>query len=146
MSSSGLARQHKGDVIGLFFSADPGVESQHDLSGDHMQGLVAIAADDLHHALFAKLAEVVLRLRDAVRVGDEDISRLHVEAVFVVVHAVHQTDDRSALIEPATRLRTLWDRGPSETVQATLAEFMRRGLLVPHVRRMRTERRSTRER
>src|SRR6266550_6289071 len=101
MSSSGLARQYEGDVIGLFFSADPGVESQHDLSGDHMQGLVAIAADDLHHALFAKLAEVVLRLRDAVRVGDEDISRLHVEAVFVVVHAVHQTDDRSALIEPA---------------------------------------------
>ena len=45
----------------------------------------------------------------------------------------------AALIGPATRLRTLWDRGPGEMVQATLAEFMRRGLLVPHIRRMRTE-------
>ena len=44
-----------------------------------------------------------------------------------------------ALIEPATRLRTLWDRGPGELAQATLAEFMRRGLLVPHIRRVRTE-------
>jgi GntR family transcriptional regulator/MocR family aminotransferase len=43
------------------------------------------------------------------------------------------------LIEAATRLRTLWDRGPGDMAQATLTEFMRRGLLVPHIRRTRTE-------
>src|SRR5216683_1308087 len=99
--SSGLARQDQGNVIGLLFGADPGVEGQHDLKRDHMQGLVAVAADYLHHALFPELAEIVLRLRDAVRVGDENISRLHVEAVFVIVHAVHQTYDRPTLIESA---------------------------------------------
>src|SRR5260370_34587145 len=100
-SSSGLARQDQGNVIGLLFGADPGVEGQHDLSRDHMQGLVAVAADYLHHALFPELAEVVLRLRDAVRVGDEDVAGLHVKPVFVVVHAVHQSYDRSTLIQAA---------------------------------------------
>jgi GntR family transcriptional regulator/MocR family aminotransferase len=37
------------------------------------------------------------------------------------------------------RLRTLTDRGTDAFTQATLAEFMRQGLLAPHIRRMRTE-------
>ncbi|MBV9734961.1 MAG: PLP-dependent aminotransferase family protein [Acidisphaera sp.] len=43
------------------------------------------------------------------------------------------------LVEPFVRLRTLADRGTGELGQAVLAEFMRQGLLGPHVRRMRTE-------
>jgi GntR family transcriptional regulator/MocR family aminotransferase len=37
------------------------------------------------------------------------------------------------------RLRTLTDRGTDGFTQATLAEFMRQGLLAPHIRKMRTE-------
>jgi GntR family transcriptional regulator/MocR family aminotransferase len=37
------------------------------------------------------------------------------------------------------RLRTLMDRGTDALGQAVLAEFMRQGLLAPHIRRMRTE-------
>ena len=37
------------------------------------------------------------------------------------------------------RLRTLTDRGTDAFTQATLAEFMRQGLLAPHIRKMRTE-------
>jgi GntR family transcriptional regulator / MocR family aminotransferase len=37
------------------------------------------------------------------------------------------------------RARTLTDRGTDAFTQATLAEFMRQGLLASHIRRMRTE-------
>lgn len=43
------------------------------------------------------------------------------------------------LVAAAVRARTLMDRGPNGVVQAAAAEFMRRDLLAPHVRRMRTE-------
>jgi hypothetical protein len=98
---SGLAGQDQGDVVGLLFGADPGIEGQHDLGGDDVEGLVAVAADDLHHALFAELAEVVFGFGDAVGVSDEDVAGLHLEAVFFVVHAVHEADDGTALVETA---------------------------------------------
>jgi GntR family transcriptional regulator/MocR family aminotransferase len=43
------------------------------------------------------------------------------------------------LVAAFVRLRTLTDRGTDAFAQATLAEFMRQGLLAPHIRRMRTE-------
>ncbi|HYZ21471.1 MAG TPA: PLP-dependent aminotransferase family protein [Rhodopila sp.] len=43
------------------------------------------------------------------------------------------------LVPAFVRLRTLTDRGTDALTQATLTEFMRQGLLAPHVRRMRTE-------
>jgi GntR family transcriptional regulator/MocR family aminotransferase len=43
------------------------------------------------------------------------------------------------LVPAFVRLRTLTDRGTDAFTQATLAEFMRQGLLAPHVRKMRTE-------
>jgi GntR family transcriptional regulator/MocR family aminotransferase len=43
------------------------------------------------------------------------------------------------LVPAFVRLRTLSDRGTDAFTQATLAEFMRQGLLAPHIRRMRTE-------
>ena len=43
------------------------------------------------------------------------------------------------LVPAFVRLRTLMDRGTDAFNQATLAEFMRQGLLAPHIRRMRTE-------
>lgn len=43
------------------------------------------------------------------------------------------------LVPAFVRLRTLMDRGTDALGQAVLAEFMRDGLLGPHVRRMRTE-------
>jgi GntR family transcriptional regulator / MocR family aminotransferase len=43
------------------------------------------------------------------------------------------------LVAAFVRLRTLTDRGSDAFTQATLAEFMRLGLLSPHIRRMRTE-------
>ena len=45
----------------------------------------------------------------------------------------------SPLVAAFVRLRTLMDRGTDALNQATLAEFMRQGLLAPHIRRMRTE-------
>ncbi|MBC7800585.1 MAG: PLP-dependent aminotransferase family protein [Gemmatimonadaceae bacterium] len=45
----------------------------------------------------------------------------------------------ASLMPAALRARTLMDRGPGTLAQAALAEFMRRGLLAPHIRRMRTE-------
>jgi GntR family transcriptional regulator/MocR family aminotransferase len=43
------------------------------------------------------------------------------------------------LVPAFVRLRTLMDRGTDALSQATMAEFMRQGLLAPHIRRMRTE-------
>jgi GntR family transcriptional regulator / MocR family aminotransferase len=43
------------------------------------------------------------------------------------------------LVAAFVRLRTLTDRGTDAFTQATLAEFMRLGLLAPHIRKMRTE-------
>lgn len=43
------------------------------------------------------------------------------------------------LVPAFVRARTLMDRGSSALTQAVLAEFMRQGLLAPHIRRMRTE-------
>ncbi|HEX4366032.1 MAG TPA: PLP-dependent aminotransferase family protein [Rhodopila sp.] len=43
------------------------------------------------------------------------------------------------LVPAFVRLRTLTDRGTDGFTQATLAEFMRQGLLSPHIRKMRTE-------
>jgi GntR family transcriptional regulator/MocR family aminotransferase len=43
------------------------------------------------------------------------------------------------LVAAFVRLRTLLDRGSEALTQAVLAEFMRQGLLAPHIRRMRTE-------
>ncbi len=43
------------------------------------------------------------------------------------------------LVPAFVRLRTLTDRGTDAFTQAILAEFMRLGLLAPHIRRMRTE-------
>lgn len=43
------------------------------------------------------------------------------------------------LVPAFVRARTLMDRGTDALGQATLAEFMRQGLLAPHIRRMRTE-------
>jgi GntR family transcriptional regulator / MocR family aminotransferase len=43
------------------------------------------------------------------------------------------------LVSAFVRLRTLTDRGTDAFTQATLAEFMRQGLLSPHIRKMRTE-------
>jgi GntR family transcriptional regulator/MocR family aminotransferase len=43
------------------------------------------------------------------------------------------------LIAAFVRLRTLSDRGTDAFTQATLSEFMRLGLLSPHIRKMRTE-------
>jgi GntR family transcriptional regulator/MocR family aminotransferase len=43
------------------------------------------------------------------------------------------------LVPAFVRARTLMDRGIEAFTQATLAEFMRLGLLSPHIRRMRTE-------
>ncbi len=43
------------------------------------------------------------------------------------------------LVPAFVRLRTLADRGTDAFTQATLAEFMRQGLLSPHIRKMRTE-------
>jgi len=45
----------------------------------------------------------------------------------------------AALVPAFVRLRTLADRGTDAFTQAILAEFMRLGLLAPHIRRMRTE-------
>ena len=43
------------------------------------------------------------------------------------------------LVPAFVRLRTLTDRGTDAFTQATLADFMRQGLLAPHIRKMRTE-------
>lgn len=43
------------------------------------------------------------------------------------------------LVPAFVRMRTLMDRGTDALGQAVLAEFMRQGLLAPHIRRMRTE-------
>jgi GntR family transcriptional regulator/MocR family aminotransferase len=43
------------------------------------------------------------------------------------------------LVAAFVRARTLMDRGSSALGQAVLAEFMRQGLMAPHIRRMRTE-------
>ncbi len=43
------------------------------------------------------------------------------------------------LVPAFVRARTLMDRGSSALAQAVLAEFMRQGLLAPHIRRTRTE-------
>ena len=43
------------------------------------------------------------------------------------------------LVPAFVRLRTLTDRGTDAFTQATLAEFMRQGLLAPHIRKMWTE-------
>jgi GntR family transcriptional regulator/MocR family aminotransferase len=43
------------------------------------------------------------------------------------------------LVAAFVRLRTLMDRGTDAFGQAILAEFMRQGLLAPHIRRVRTE-------
>jgi GntR family transcriptional regulator/MocR family aminotransferase len=43
------------------------------------------------------------------------------------------------LVAAFVRLRTLTDRGTDAFSQAILAEFIREGLLAPHIRRMRTE-------
>ena len=43
------------------------------------------------------------------------------------------------LLPAALRARTLMDRGPGTLGQTALAAFMARGLLAPHIRRMRTE-------
>lgn len=43
------------------------------------------------------------------------------------------------LTAAAVQARAAMDRGPGTPVQAALAEFMRRGLLAPHIRRVRTE-------
>jgi GntR family transcriptional regulator/MocR family aminotransferase len=43
------------------------------------------------------------------------------------------------LVPAFVRVRTLTDRGTDAFTQATLAEFMRQGLLASHIRRMRTE-------
>jgi len=43
------------------------------------------------------------------------------------------------LVPAFVRARTLMDRGSSALSQAVLSEFMRQGLLAPHIRRMRTE-------
>jgi GntR family transcriptional regulator/MocR family aminotransferase len=43
------------------------------------------------------------------------------------------------LVPAFVRLRMLMDRGTDALSQAILAEFMRQGLLAPHIRRMRTE-------
>jgi GntR family transcriptional regulator/MocR family aminotransferase len=43
------------------------------------------------------------------------------------------------LVAAFVRVQTLMDRGIDTINQATLAEFMRQGLLAPHIRRMRTE-------
>lgn len=43
------------------------------------------------------------------------------------------------LVAAAVRARALLDRGPAIPVQAAAAEFMRRSLLAPHIRRARTE-------
>ncbi len=43
------------------------------------------------------------------------------------------------LVRPFLQARLLTDRGPTTLVQAVLAEFMRRDLLAPHIRRMRIE-------
>ena len=43
------------------------------------------------------------------------------------------------LVPAFVRARTLTDRGTDAFTQAILAEFMRAGLLAPHIRRMRTE-------
>jgi GntR family transcriptional regulator/MocR family aminotransferase len=43
------------------------------------------------------------------------------------------------LVGAFVRSRTLMDRGTDALGQAILAEFMRQGLLAPHIRRMRTE-------
>jgi GntR family transcriptional regulator / MocR family aminotransferase len=45
----------------------------------------------------------------------------------------------ASLVPAFVRLRTLLDRGSGALTQAVLAEFMRQGLLAPHIRRMRTE-------
>src|ERR1700761_3924642 len=61
--------------------------------------MIAVAADDLHQTLFAELAEVVLRFGYAIGVGDEDVAGLHVKAVFVVTHAVHEADGGAAAVK-----------------------------------------------
>jgi GntR family transcriptional regulator/MocR family aminotransferase len=43
------------------------------------------------------------------------------------------------LVPAFVRARTLMDRGSSSLAQAVMAEFMRQGLLAPHIRRTRTE-------
>jgi GntR family transcriptional regulator/MocR family aminotransferase len=43
------------------------------------------------------------------------------------------------LVPSFVRARTLMDRGSSSLAQAVMAEFMRQGLLAPHIRRTRTE-------
>ncbi len=43
------------------------------------------------------------------------------------------------LVPAFVRARTLMDRGSSALSQAVMAEFMRQGLLAPHIRRTRTE-------
>jgi GntR family transcriptional regulator/MocR family aminotransferase len=43
------------------------------------------------------------------------------------------------LVPAFVRARTLMDRGSSALTQAVLSEFMRQGLLAPHIRRVRTE-------
>jgi GntR family transcriptional regulator/MocR family aminotransferase len=45
----------------------------------------------------------------------------------------------ATLVGAFVRVRTLMDRGIDTLNQAVLAEFMRQGLLAPHIRRMRTE-------
>ena len=76
-----------------------------------MEGFVAVAGDDLHQAFFAELAEVVLGFGDAVGVGDEDVSGLHDEAVFFVVHAVHEADDGAPFVETANAAVAAEDEG-----------------------------------
>ena len=80
---------------GCSFAADPvGHRGGHHLA-DARQWLIAMGPNQLDQAVFAELAELVLRLGHAVAEGDEDVAGLHGQAALAVSHAVEQADHRS---------------------------------------------------
>ena len=71
--------------------------------GDDMQRLVAVTAHHLHHALFAELTEVVLRLRHAIGTRHEDHRRAACGSC-LRRSACRPSDPRRPLPDPAFRI------------------------------------------
>ena len=64
---------------------------------------MAMTQHHLDEALFAKLAELVLGLGDAIAVGDKDVAGLEGDRAFVIDQVIEQANNGTAAIEPAWR-------------------------------------------
>src|SRR5690242_3970819 len=63
-----------------------------------------MAADDFEQTMLAKFAEVVLRLGDAVAVGDENVAGAEVFRALFPLESVDEADDRATAVEARHRI------------------------------------------